>query len=255
VTGTCHWAVAWLDPGLCRAIDHYCERTGDGWFAEPFNALSNLAFFVAGWAAWRLLGQYKDVQNARLLILTVALIPTVGIGSFTFHTVATRWAEWLDVVPIGMFLTAYLWLAFKSFLNWLSIYRWAAVSLFLITTIGAEAFVSGTVLWGGAMYVPTIATLLFFALVTVDKENGASRVFLYASGGFLAAYTLRTIDDTICPLLPTGTHMMWHLINAVLMYFLVRSLVTLSATSRQAAPGNAVCRRTSKHRCFAKYSA
>lgn len=29
---------------LCRAIDHYCERTGPGLWAEPVNALTNLAF-------------------------------------------------------------------------------------------------------------------------------------------------------------------------------------------------------------------
>jgi hypothetical protein len=32
----------------------YSERTGPGLLAEPLNAVTNLAFFVAAWAAWRL---------------------------------------------------------------------------------------------------------------------------------------------------------------------------------------------------------
>ena len=34
-------------------IDVYCERVGPGLWAEPVNALTNAAFFLAGWLLWR----------------------------------------------------------------------------------------------------------------------------------------------------------------------------------------------------------
>ena len=39
---------------MTRAIEMYCERTSAAWDAEPLNAVSNAAFFIAAWAAWRL---------------------------------------------------------------------------------------------------------------------------------------------------------------------------------------------------------
>jgi hypothetical protein len=35
-----------------QAVDIYCERLGPGLWAEPLNAVTNVAFFVAAWLAW-----------------------------------------------------------------------------------------------------------------------------------------------------------------------------------------------------------
>jgi len=43
-------------------IDLYCERLGPGIWAEPINALTNLAFLVAAFAAWRLADQYRSLS-------------------------------------------------------------------------------------------------------------------------------------------------------------------------------------------------
>jgi len=32
-------------------MDAYCERLGPGLFAEPLNALTNVSFLLAAWAA------------------------------------------------------------------------------------------------------------------------------------------------------------------------------------------------------------
>ena len=34
-------------------VDLYCERLGPGLLAEPLNAITNLAFFIAAWLLWR----------------------------------------------------------------------------------------------------------------------------------------------------------------------------------------------------------
>ena len=34
-------------------IDAYCERLGPAFWAEPVNALTNAAFPIAAWVAWR----------------------------------------------------------------------------------------------------------------------------------------------------------------------------------------------------------
>src|SRR4051794_32860977 len=98
-----------MDPGrLFQDVDLYCERLGPGLWAEPLNALSNAAFFVAAFFLFRLYEQcfgderYLDVQRL------IRLIVVVGIGSTIFHTIATRWAMAADVLPIVLFLLWYL---------------------------------------------------------------------------------------------------------------------------------------------------
>ncbi|MBI5311776.1 MAG: ceramidase domain-containing protein, partial [Methylocystis sp.] len=79
----------------------YCERQSSAFWAEPANALSNVAFVIAAVSAfllWRRLGG-ADYPALALIIVTAS----VGVGSFIFHTVATRGAMLLDVVPIAIF--------------------------------------------------------------------------------------------------------------------------------------------------------
>ncbi len=44
-----------------------------------------------------------------------AIIAIVGVGSVTFHTVATRWAEWADVTPILIFMLVFCWAVLSAF--------------------------------------------------------------------------------------------------------------------------------------------
>ena len=49
---------------MTRAIEMYCERTSAAWDAEPLNAVSNAAFFIAAWAAWRLNERHPSANSA-----------------------------------------------------------------------------------------------------------------------------------------------------------------------------------------------
>jgi hypothetical protein len=98
-----------------QPIDLYCERTDASFWSEPANAVSNVAFLIAAAAAfvrWRR-GDRGDWPALTL----IGVVTAVGIGSFTFHTVATRGAVLADVVPIAVFIYGYLLLALRRFLD------------------------------------------------------------------------------------------------------------------------------------------
>ena len=95
-------------------IDLYCERLDPSFWAEPVNAITNAAFFVAAWAAFRLWRRKGCGDLAILALILVAV--AVGLGSFAFHTLATRGAMLLDVVPIGIFMYGYVLLALRRYL-------------------------------------------------------------------------------------------------------------------------------------------
>ena len=98
-----------------RAVDLYCERTVASFWAEPVNAITNVAFLIAAAVAfvqWRRAGA-RDVPVLLLIMITAV----VGVGSFIFHTVATQGAELFDTVPIAEFICGYLCFALRRFLG------------------------------------------------------------------------------------------------------------------------------------------
>lgn len=89
-------------------IDLYCERLGPGLLAEPLNAITKLGVFhrrLASVAA----GSSRGKANARCHPLPTLLV-AFGVGSSLFHTFASPTTRTLDVLPIALFMFAYLWL-------------------------------------------------------------------------------------------------------------------------------------------------
>src|SRR5688500_8385384 len=95
-------------------MDVYCERVGPGLLAEPLNAITNVSFLLAAWAAWVLASRVGALSwGVRVL---VALAASVGVGSILWHTFATPWALILDTVPILLFIVWYIWLYTRNVL-------------------------------------------------------------------------------------------------------------------------------------------
>ena len=203
-----------------RAIDAYCERNDAGLWAEPLNAVTNLAFLVAAVWVWH---RAEGVRAGRALAVLLGMI---GAGSFLFHTFATPWAGLLDVVPILGFVLVYVYLANRDFLMWPT---WLAV-------LGALAFVPYSfalmpvfrwvpVLGVSAAYWPLPVLILAYALVLRARLPNVSRGL--AIGAFILVMSLiaRSVDDPVCTTFPLGAHFLWHLLNAVMLSWM--SLVWL----------------------------
>jgi hypothetical protein len=221
----CPSFVAAVGPALCRPVDNYCERLGPQFDAEPVNALTNLAFLVAGYVAWRLYVSRRDDHADGFVVALIVCMPIVGLGSMLFHTVATRWTEWADVIPILAFMLLFLWLVMRRWLGWS---RWvSALSLmvFFAATFILEAGVPSSILWGGAMYLPTVLVLVALAVTLLRRNATIGRTFFVAVAVFLASFAARSIDAVLCPVIPLGTHFLWHLLNALLLFLLTRALI------------------------------
>ena len=201
-------------------IDLYCERTDASFWAEPANALTNAAFLIAAAAAfwlWRRAGS-RDWPALALIIVVVA----VGIGSFAFHTLATRGAVLADVIPIAIFIYGYLLLALHRFLRLSAV---VSVAIVVVYVAGAEALsrlAPPGILNGSIAYLPALAALIVVALAT---HGQARRGLGLAALIFTVSLALRTVDPSICDTFPLGTHFLWHLLNATLLYILLRTAI------------------------------
>jgi len=195
-------------------IDLYCERLGPGLWAEPINALTNLAFLVAAWVSWvtvqRSAAQSREV--APLLVLMVI----IGIGSALFHTFATTWARVLDVLPILVFQSWYIWVYARRIISANTGWSVLLVSGFLVAALGGREFPD--VLNGALRYVPALLAFSGLAVYHYMANKRGKHVLLAATGMFFLALIFRTIDQVVCTDLAIGTHFLWHLLAAAVLY-------------------------------------
>ena len=226
---SCPWFIG-NHPILCVPVDHYCERTSASLSAEPVNALTNIAFLIAAWLAWKQHQRHRVPGMDGLVDALIVTMAVVGLGSFLFHTVGTRWSEWGDVLPIMVFMMLYLWLALTLFFSWPTWLKAASLLLYFAATFYMEAAVPATALWGGMLYVPTLIIMVAVCLALYRRRSAAAGPLIAAAGVFLLSFSARTLDAPICPTFSLGTHFLWHLLNATTLYLLVRA--TLAADQR-----------------------
>jgi hypothetical protein len=211
-------------------MDAYCERVGMGLFAEPLNAVSNVSFLLAAWAAWALAGRVGALSaGVRVLI---AIGASVGVGSILWHTYPTMLTLVLDIVPILVFIVWFIWLYTRNVVGMRPPFAVASVAAFLVATLLAIPF-SG-VLHGALVYTPGLVVTLVLGVFHA-REQGVERfTLLAASGVYLAALFFRTIDNEVCPVLPIGTHFLWHLLIGLVTYLAMRPLILSTATGDRA---------------------
>lgn len=202
-------------------IDLYCERTSASFWAEPINAISNLAFLVAASAAfdiWR-----REGKGDRAILALISVAVAVGLGSFAFHTLATRGAMLLDVIPIGIFIYGYFLLALRRFLalSWPA--ALASLIGFIALSLGLASSVPREVLNGSSGYFPALAALYVFGWLLRGHATG--RAMLVAAGLFTLSLIFRVVDLDACAVWPLGTHFLWHVFNAGVIYAVLRGAV------------------------------
>lgn len=204
----------------------YCERgTDPSFWAEPVNALSNLAFVIVGLVALRRLR--ADPPAVLLAVLAIS----IGIGSFLFHTLATPLAQLADVVPIGLFVIGNLAYALRRHLSWEVGPTVAAITLLIVSTWLLHDLRCGSApcLNGSTSYLPTLFALLLVTRRLIVTRHLAAGPFGAASGLFAVSLLFRTVDRSSCDLLAAfgwrfGSHALWHLMNAAVAHCLFLSM-------------------------------
>lgn len=213
-------------------VDHYCERIAPGLWGEPFNALSNIAFFVAAGIIFA--HERRSLQPDRALLLLATIAATVGVGSVLFHTFANQWTLLADLVPIAIFIHVFFFVALRRFLGLGNL--WAAVSTVALLALSPwirEA--AQPILGASAGYASGLISTFGVAMMVPVMRRGPPPGLLIAGGcAFVVALVFRMLDHQICASLPGGTHFLWHLFNGLTIL-----LVLLAAEKAGKSTGSA----------------
>jgi hypothetical protein len=197
----------------------YCERADFGFWAEPVNAVTNAAFLIAAAMVWPMT---RGLPLARAMAVVLSLI---GVGSFLWHTFATRWAGLADVLPILGFILLYLFAATRDFLGarvWVA----ALGTVLFLPYAAAFAWGAGQVVPGlgaNAAYLSVAALIAAYGLWLRQTPTG--RGLVMGAGILCLSLGARIADDAVCPAFHTGSHFLWHILNGIMLGWMIRVYV------------------------------
>lgn len=231
----------------------YCERGSDpSFWAEPFNAISNGAFLMAALSVVPALARARTTRGTGAEQLLVLLCATIGIGSFCFHTFATRWAFMFDVGSIMVMSVGYLIYAMRRFAGtgWLG----AAMSIVALMLgfalvrlvpcpaglLPITAAAGHPCLNGSLGYLPVIAAMSFIGGWLAVRGHPAGRLLLGAALVFGLSLAVRSLDTEVCTATllwgrERGTHALWHVLNAFALFLLLRAAILYGGKRSWAA--------------------
>ncbi|MDA4843823.1 ceramidase domain-containing protein [Hoeflea poritis] len=196
-------------------VDNYCERVGTAFWAEPINAVTNLAFVIA--AILLLLAWQKSTARSPAVLYLSFWIAVIGIGSFLFHTFANIWSLAADVIPILIFILSYLFLAVRYYLG-LPLWQSAVVALAYIPVSYFVVPLIEPLVGSSSGYVPALLAIFIVGLLMLGRDRKLAMGLIVTGGVFLVSIGFRMADEPVCRVVPLGTHFLWHIFNSVVLY-------------------------------------
>ena len=240
--------------GLGQHVFLYCERgTSTALLAEPFNAASNAAFLLAALVALQLLLWRPREDRSADHYLLIGLVFLIGLGSLAFHLFATTETALADVIPISLFMLVYLGFVLNRFIGvppaWTVLLVIGFAGLIgltgqvkcgegLVALPGANVPGGKPCLNGSLFYLPALGALIVMGLLLKERAHRAAPYLLWAAAIFAVSVTFRSLDmalcnDTVFDGRKIGTHFLWHLLNALTLFLLLRASREAGATTVQ----------------------
>ncbi len=201
-----------------ETIDAYCERLDASYWAEPINAVTNAAFVVAALVmALRLRGSGLPIAWGLVVILAL-----IGVGSFLFHTHAQGWSALADVGAILLFILLYLFAASRDYLGLSTLWSGASVlAFFPFAAFLSPVFSNIPVIGVSSAYIPVALLIAIYGVILLKREPAVARGLLIGVAILTLSILLRSLDMPLCHHLPTGTHFAWHILNAIMLGWMI----------------------------------
>ena len=204
---------------LSKPIDIYCERLDIGIWAEPINAVTNVAFILAAIFMWL---RCKNLVEGKILSF---LLFSIGCGSLLFHIFGQTWAAILDVTSILIFILTYIFVANRRFLVWSKMVSLIGVILFFPYQLLLVSILSNIQFFGSSVqYIPVAILIFIYSGLLRKSEPNLSRGLFIGAAILCLSIISRTVDEPLCSILSVGTHFVWHILNAIMLSWMIEIL-------------------------------
>ena len=182
-------AAAW-EPAIGE-ISRWCERVRAGPIREPVNALSNVAFMLAGlWMLW-LLGKEKRTEadwfkgSHPVAVLYACAVWFLGPGSLVMHGTHATWGGWLD----NLSMVSFILIPWMVNLTQLGRYSLAQFFIAYLTIVAAYGLLRGYFGWGLGINLDLFGLSIALWIISESLYRFWSPWYRWLSGlvGFIVA--------------------------------------------------------------------
>lgn len=203
-----------------------CERGHSGLWQEPLNVFSNLLFMYVAYKIYAYYSKHPDINGKRVWDIHAMTFLVFAIGAFSsiFHMYPTIHTELMDIVPIVLFINLFFFSVlfrigkcniFQAFICYVAFlgFTHMLVSMFprgLNDSIG---------------YLSSMGSLIMIAIYLHLKARPSSQHFLVAALIGVCSLFFRSVDNAVCEQFPMGTHFLWHTLNAILIYIVMKQII------------------------------
>ncbi|KPJ91482.1 MAG: hypothetical protein AMJ53_11605 [Gammaproteobacteria bacterium SG8_11] len=162
-------------------------------------------------------------------MLAIGIGIGIGIGSSLWHFMPNQFTVLADVIPILLFINICLPSFFHRVFGFKAQGLILIFSLFLLFIFIVSLTFPANLLNGSIFYGPGWLLLIIIGLYLYFTNHALHGRMLVAGGVFTAALLFRTVDRDLCQWIPIGTHFIWHLLNAWLLYLVTSALLRQEA--------------------------
>src|SRR5690606_11741287 len=136
-----------------------------------------------------------------------------------------------DTGPILIFLCFYLFCFCRHFAGLSGRQSLVALALFLALNALIIRFFPGHLVNHSHAYFGSLLALVAMALFLLHRKNPLWPRFVMAAILFMASLFFRSIDEAICNFMPLGSHFLWHILNAAILYHVTKALMLVQLQS------------------------
>lgn len=211
------------------SIQHFyglCERAHEGLWQEPLNVFSNLLFLYVAYKIHNYYHKHPDINGRRIwdIHAMTVLVFLIGACSSIFHMYPTIHTELMDIIPIVLFINIFF-LSVLFRIGKCSIFQaFICYIAFLgFTHMVVSMFPRG--LNDSIGYLSSMGSLIMIAIYLHLKARPSSQHFLVAALIGVCSLFFRSVDNAVCEQFPMGTHFLWHSLNAILIYIVMKQII------------------------------
>ena len=202
-----------------------CETVGTGVLAQPVNAVSSLAFTVAGLALIPWVGRATGIER-RLRTAFVVLMAATGVGSFLYHGPQSAGSHFLHDITFLMALATIAVANLAAAIDWDERWVWATLgTVFAVCSLALVLVPGSTNVFTGLSVVAVIV-----AHVLVRRRHRPHRQWSWLAGmAMIVALIFFGLGRTDGPLCDAESlfqgHALWHVFAALALtwYFVATS--------------------------------
>jgi hypothetical protein len=157
------------------------------------------------------------------------------MASALYHTYRSPASFFVDLLLLAVFMALSTFLALHRVMARQSLAWVLGVGLLLMQLL-ALLLLPNDAMNGSAPHLVTLVFVGLLGVAAVRRDRALARQVVPLFALYAAAVTFRTVDMTLCPWVPIGTHFLWHIAGATAGYFVIRLVYAVDAV-RTGQPG------------------